>query len=174
MRSHCVSEITEMEGRNDRRLTPGECSAPVPAPGMRCWQRRGVKPGRKPEDRCSIHRSQARERPERANKVNPRKLRYPELREMEAAPEKRTRRWKAAVVAEVSMSAMRAPRSRSIGGARHRSHLSSAEHGNPVAVRWKDSATGRPTAREADICGGNRTAKKQMTAAERQQESEGT
>jgi len=24
-------------GSNDRRLTPGECSAPVPAPGMRCW-----------------------------------------------------------------------------------------------------------------------------------------
>jgi hypothetical protein len=24
-------------GSNDRRLTPGECSAPVPAPGMRRW-----------------------------------------------------------------------------------------------------------------------------------------
>jgi len=68
--------------------------------------------------------------------VNLRKLRYPELREMEAVPGKRTRRWEAAVVAEVSMSAMRAPRSRSIGGARHRSYLSSAEHGNPVAVWW--------------------------------------
>ena len=76
--------------------------------------------------------------------MNPRKLRYPELREVDAVPEERTRRWEAAVVAEVSMSAMRAPRSRSIGGARHRSRLSSAEHGNPVAVRW-ESATGRPT-----------------------------
>ena len=129
-----------------------------------------MKPGRKPKDRCSIRWSQARERPERVNKVNPRKLRYPELREVEAVPEERTRRWEAAVVAEVSMSAMRAPRSRSIGGARHRSHLSSAEHGNPVAVRW-ESATGRPTVRKADTCGGNRMAKKQMTAAERQQES---
>jgi len=38
----------------------------------------------------------------------------------------------AAVVAEVSMSATRAPRSRGMGGARHRPHLTSAEHGNPV------------------------------------------
>ena len=34
-------------------------------------------------------------------------------------------------------------------------------------------STGRRTAREADTCGGNRMAKKRMTAAERQQESEG-
>ena len=39
-------------------------------------------------------------------------------------------------MAEVQMAAMRAPRSRSIGGARHRSYLSSVKHGNPVAVRW--------------------------------------
>ena len=95
-------------------------------------------------------------------KVNPRKLRYPELRKMEAAPEKRTRRWEAAVVVEVSMSATRAPRSRSIGGTRHRSHLTSAEHGNPVKVRWTRPTAGRPTVREADIRGGNRTAKKRM------------
>ena len=109
----------------------------------------------------------------RANEVNPCKLRHPELRRWEAAPENRTRRWEAAVVAEVSMSAMRAPRSRSKGGARHRSRLTSAEHGNPVAVRWQRLVTGRLTAREADICGGNRTAKKQMAAAERRQETEG-
>ena len=77
------------------------------------------------------------------------------------------------MVAEVSMSAMRAPRSRSIGGARHRSRLTSAEHGNPVAVQ-REYVTGRRSVREADICGGNRTAKKQTAAAERRQESEGT
>ncbi len=60
----------------------------------------------------------------------------------------------AAVVAEVSMSATRAPRSRGIGGARHRPHLTSAEHGNPVTVRWTRPATGRPTARRAQIRGG--------------------
>src|SRR5260370_3545282 len=98
MRSHCVSEVTGMEGRNDRMLAPGECSALVPAPGMRCWQRRGGKPRRKPEDRGSIPRLQARERPERAKEVNPSKLRYPELRRLVAAPEHRTPRWGAAVV----------------------------------------------------------------------------
>jgi hypothetical protein len=85
---------------------------------------------------------------------------------------KRIRRWEAAVVAEVSMSAMRAPRSRSIGSTRHRPHLSSAEHGNPVAVQ-RQSVAGRRTVRDAEICGGNRMARKQMAAAERKQESEG-
>ena len=118
---------------------------PVPAPGMHRWQRRGVKPGRKPEGRRSIRWIQARERPERVNKVNPRKLRYPELRRWEAEPEERTRRREAAMVAEVSMSAMRAPWSRSIKGARHRSRLTSAEHGNPVAVQWEcQSLVGGP------------------------------
>jgi hypothetical protein len=69
-----------------------------------------------------------------------------------------------------SMSAMRAPRSRGIGGARHRSHLTSAEHGNPVTVRWARTVIGRPTVRRADTCGGNRTAKKRTAAAERRQE----
>jgi len=49
--SHCVSETTEMEGRGDRRLAPGECSTLVPAPGMRRRQRWGVKPGRNPKNR---------------------------------------------------------------------------------------------------------------------------
>ena len=74
------------------------------------------------------------------------------------------------MVAEVQMTATRAPRSRSKGGTRHRSHLSSAKHGNPVVVQWEYLAD-RRTVREADTCGGNRTAKKQMAAAERQQES---
>jgi len=121
---------------------------------MRRWQRWGVKPGRKPKVRCSIRRLQARGRPEGRTNVNLRKPRYPELREMEAPPENWTRRWEAAVVAEVSMSATRAPRSRGIGGARHRPHLTSAEHGNPVTVRWRRPFTGRPTARRADIRGG--------------------
>jgi hypothetical protein len=76
------------------------------------------------------------------------------------------------VVAVVQMTAMRAPRSRSKGGARHRSHLSSAEHGNPVVVQ-REYLADRRTVREADTCGGNRTAKKQMAVAERQQEKIG-
>jgi hypothetical protein len=67
-------------------------------------------------------------------------------------------------MAEVRMSARRAPRSRGIGDARHRSYLTSAEHGNPVAVRWRRPATDRPTMREAEVRGGNGTAKKQMAA----------
>src|SRR5262249_33677211 len=59
---------------------------------------------------------------------------------------------------------MRAPRSRGRGGARHRSQLTSAAHGNPVAVRWARPATDRPTVREAEVRGGNRTAKKRMAA----------
>jgi hypothetical protein len=77
-------------------------------------------------------------------------------------------------MAEVSMSAMRAPRSRGIGGARHRSNLTSAKHGNPDMVRWTRPATDRPTVRKVDTRGGNRTAKKQTAAAERQQESDDT
>jgi len=42
----------------------------------------------------------------RANKVNSRRLRYPELRKREAGPEDRTRRRKAAVVAGASMPVM--------------------------------------------------------------------
>jgi hypothetical protein len=89
-------------------------------------------------------------------------------------PEDRTRRWEVAVVAEVSMSAMRAPRSRGIGGARHRSRLTSVEHGNPVTVQRTRPAAGRPTVRKADTRGGNRTANKRTAAAERRQESDGT
>jgi len=50
-----------------------------------------------------------------------------------------------AVVAGVFNSATWAPRSRGRGGARHRSHLSSAEHGNraPRGALW--------------LCGGERT-----------------
>src|SRR5689334_13699870 len=73
---------------------------------------------------------------------------------MEDAPENRARHWEMAVMVEVSMSAMGAPRPRGIGGARHRSHLTSAEHGNPVQVRWNRPAAGRPTVREAEIRGG--------------------
>ncbi len=144
----------EWRVENVRRLASSECSWLVPAPGMRRWQRRGVKPGRKPKDPCSIRGSQARGRPEGRTNVNLRKPRYPELRAMEAAPENRTRRWDAAVVAEVSMSATRAPRSRGIGGARHRSHLISAEHGNPVTVRWPDQpAVSRPRGRNKSVAG---------------------
>jgi hypothetical protein len=44
---------------------------------------------------------------------------------------------------------MRAPRSRGIGDARHRSHLTGAKHGNPVTVRWTRPATDRPTREES-------------------------
>ena len=76
-------------GSNDRRLTPGECSAPVPAPGMRRWQRRGVKPGRSPRTGVpSAGHRQGKDRRGRT-RVNPRKLRQPELRKVEAVPEER-------------------------------------------------------------------------------------
>jgi hypothetical protein len=75
-------------------------------------------------------------------------------------------------MAEVEKSVMRAPRSRGRGDARHRSCLTGVEHGNPVAVRWIRPAIDRPTVREAELRGGNRTAKKRMAAAERQQESD--
>jgi hypothetical protein len=100
----------------------------------------------------------------RANDVNLCKPRYREHRRWVVAPVDRTRRWEAAVVAGVSLPAMGAPRSRGIGDARHRPHLTSAEHGNPVTVRRNGPAAGRPTAREAEIRGGNRTAKKPMAA----------
>jgi hypothetical protein len=51
-KSHVSSELTDWRAY-ERRLVPGECSTPVPAPGMRrglsaSW---GVKPGRKPKRR---------------------------------------------------------------------------------------------------------------------------
>ena len=52
-RSHIVSELSGMEGRDDRRVVPGECSAPVPALGVRRRRLRcGVRStGRNPRSR---------------------------------------------------------------------------------------------------------------------------
>ncbi len=37
----------------EERLPSGECPAPVPAPAVRRWQRRGAKRGRKPKERAT-------------------------------------------------------------------------------------------------------------------------
>ena len=51
-----------------------------------------------------------------------------------------------------------------------RSYLMRVERGNPVrSITF--GCGGRPTVREAESCGGNRTPKKRMPVAERQQES---
>src|SRR5207344_96239 len=64
------------------------------------------------------------------------------------------RRWEAAVVAELPWSAMRAPRSRGIGGARHRSQLTSAKHGIPVRSGGNDRPpVGRPQGRRNPVAG---------------------
>jgi hypothetical protein len=154
MRSHCLSELTELEGRLWSTVSSGRVLNARPRSWHASLVTAGCEAREKAQGQVFHPPVTGKGKTGRANYVNPRKPRYREPRTVEAAPRDRVRRWEAAVVAEVSMSATRAPRPRGIGGARHRSHLSSAEHGNPVTVRWIRPATGRPTARKADTRGG--------------------
>jgi hypothetical protein len=52
-----------------------------------------------------------------------------------------------------------------------RSYLMRVERGNPVTVRHCCGGGGRPDRKEGGIPSGNRTPKKRMPVAERQQES---
>jgi len=105
MRSHCVSEITGMEVEcsavsSERVLNARSRSwhASLATAGCEAWEEAQGPVFHPPVT--------GKGKTGRANEVNSRKLRYPELRRWDVAPEDRTRRWKAAVVAGVSMSAM--------------------------------------------------------------------
>jgi len=69
--------------------------------------------------------------------------------------------------------AVRAPSASGYRGHPFWSYLAHVERGNPVRVLIGPlGSLGRPTARKAELFGGNRMPKKRMPAAERQQESE--
>lgn len=149
-----MSELTELEGRLWSTVNSGRVLNACPRSWHASLATAGCEAREKAQGLVFHPPVTGKGKTGRANHVNPRKPRYREPRTMEAAPRDRVRRWEAAVVAEVSMSATGAPRPRGIGGARHRSQLSSVEHGNPVTVRWIRPVTGRPTARKADTRSG--------------------
>jgi hypothetical protein len=49
-----------------------------------------------------------------------------------------------------------------------------AEHGNPVGARVRFGALGKPTARRAQLLGGNRMTEKRTPAAETRRENQDT
>lgn len=170
MTSHCESELTELEGRRCLTVSSGRVLNARPRSWHASLATVGCEAREEAQGQVFHPPVTGKGKTGRANKVNPRKPRYPEPRKVEAGTRNRARRWEAAVVAEVSMSAMRAPRPRGIGGARHRSHLSSAEHGNPVTVRRPDQPpVGRPQGRRNSVAGTGRP-RSEWRHVERRQE----